>query len=65
MAPLDLIQPKNMLLGTISLVPRFNLFSLSVLSKTVENKNFNQKWLNSYFKARTQRMLPIKTKLIF
>ena len=54
-----------MLLGTISLVPRFNIFSLSVLSKTVENKNFNQKWLNSYFKARTQRMLHIKTKLIF
>lgn len=29
------------LLGAKSLVPRFGFFSLSILSKTVQNKNFN------------------------
>ena len=29
------------LLGTKSLVPRFEFFNLSILSKTVQNKNFN------------------------
>ena len=42
-----------LLLGTKSLRPKFDVFSLSVLSKTVENENFNQKWHNSCSKVCT------------
>ena len=43
----------------------FAKISLPVLLKTVENKNSNEKWYNSCSKARTQRTLCLKTKLIF
>ena len=39
------------LLGAKGLTPKFDFSSLSVLSKTVENENFNQNWHNSYSKS--------------
>ena len=45
--------------------PNSTYFSLSVLSKTVENKRFNYKWHNSYSKVHTQIVLCLKIKLIF
>ena len=45
--------------------PNSTFFSLSVLSKTVENEIFNLKWHKSYSKVRTQRMLYLNAKLIF
>ena len=40
-------------------------FLASVLSKTVENQNFNKKLHNSYSEVRTQRTFYLTTKLIF
>ena len=45
--------------------PNSCFVSLSVFSKTVENENYNQKWHNFYLKVLTQRMLYLKTKLLF
>ena len=44
------------LLGIKSLAPNFNFVSF-YMSKTVENKNFNQQWHNSYSKVCTHRTL--------
>ena len=49
----NLIQTKNDSVTTSAWKvwrPNLTFFSLSVLSKTVENKNFNYKWHNSYSK---------------
>ena len=40
-------------------------FLASVLSKTVENENFNKKLHNSYSKVRTQKTFYLTKKLIF
>ena len=45
--------------------PKRSFFSLPLFPKTVKIKNFDLKWHNCYSEVGTQRMLHLKTKLIF